>query len=706
MKRLALLMVLILSLALVACDTMGPQPPAIVATDVAPDVAPDGGVPAATDAAAYPAPSDATSEPAPPEAPADSPIGGETAGSNLTGVTWEWAVLVDQMGQTEVTDPTRYTAVFNADGTLNLKADCNTVISQYITNGASLEIVPGVTTLVACETGSQDQLFLNSLNAAESYMVQDGELYVVLRGGSGTMIFRPGVTTDTPEVPGGSGTPALTGVTWEWVSTTTGAEVITVADPTRYTMTFDDKGMIAIKADCNNVIASYVAGADNSMGIVLGPATLMACPADSQADLFTAALPNVAIYSFIDGNLVLDLPASSGSIVLRPAGATTTTPAPSGTVLTGITWEWVSTTLPSEEITVADPTRYQITFNEDGTAGLKADCNVGNAEYTAGEDGSLTIILGVSTMALCENSQDAQFRAGLEAAATYAVDGNDLHIELNPGTGGGTMRFRSAGATPPPPASGGETGLTGVTWQWVSTVTPMEEITVADPSRYTLVFFDDGTMGIKADCNVGNAEYTAGEDKTMSILLGVSTLAFCENSQDQVFRTGLEAAAVYFFDENGDLMIDMIASSGTMRFVAVEDAAPTGQTPSKGEVTTPPIGTPGLVGPTWQLTLVAKKDGQNIPVNDPTRYAITFNADGTANIKADCNSIIAAYVIGAGNTMTVTPGPSTLVYCGPSSLDQVYMGGLTNTMGYRLEDGNLLIDMLYASGTLVFAPAR
>ena len=112
-----------------------------------------------------------------------------------------------------------------------------------------------------------------------------------------------------------------------------------------------------------------------------------------------------------------------------------------------------------------------------------------------------------------------------------------------------------------------------------------------------------------------------------------------------------------------------------------------------------------MAGTSWQLTTIQKRDG-NITINDPTRYALTFNVDGTANITADCNPVIAAYTIGAGNLLTITPGPSTMAYCGPGSLDQIFVGGLTNAMGYRLEDGNLLIDMLYESGSLVFKPAN
>ena len=52
----------------------------------------------------------------------------------------------------------------------------------------------------------------------------------------------------------------------------------------------------------------------------------------------------------------------------------------------------------------------------------------------------------------------------------------------------------------------------------------------------------------------------------------------------------------------------------------------------------------------------------------------------------------------------ITPGPMTLAFCGAGSLDQIFIGGLTNAMSYRLENGNLIIDMLYESGSMVFSP--
>ena len=181
MKRLVLILSLVLLLALAACDTMGPQQDAI-STDVAPAATTGGEVATA-------APQDvATAEPGTGEGEAE---GQPAPGSDLLGVTWEWVSLVDPAGQTTATDPTRDTIAFNSDGTANIKADCNNATATYITDGVNLNIEPGATSLAACPSDTQDQLFLNSLSAAESYIVQDGELFITMVGESGTIIFRP-----------------------------------------------------------------------------------------------------------------------------------------------------------------------------------------------------------------------------------------------------------------------------------------------------------------------------------------------------------------------------------------------------------------------------------------------------------------------------------------------------------------------------------
>jgi heat shock protein HslJ len=114
-----------------------------------------------------------------------------------------------------------------------------------------------------------------------------------------------------------------------------------------------------------------------------------------------------------------------------------------------------------------------------------------------------------------------------------------------------------------------EPDLTGQTWQWLSMTDPEGETTVDDPSRYTILFNDDDTAEITADCNNVGATYTVDEG-SINITLGPSTLVACPpDSLDQQFLAGLENAAIYFFEE-GDLFLDLTADGGTMRFTAGE----------------------------------------------------------------------------------------------------------------------------------------
>ncbi|MBP6786523.1 MAG: META domain-containing protein [Candidatus Promineofilum sp.] len=678
MKRLVLIISLILLLALSACDTMGPTQQEVLPTDAA--------APLET---TQPAP-DSTAATTGEEAEGTT----DEAGADLHGVVWEWVSLLDPMGQTTATDPARYTITFNAGGTANVRADCNNVVANYITDGVNLMVEPGVTTLAACPEDTQDQLFLNSLASAESYVVQDNELFITMSGASGTVIFRAATGETSGEPPAG-GMAGLTDITWEWVSTTTAVEEIAATDPTRYTIFFSPDGTAGITADCNVGNAEYVAGEDGSMTITLGVSTLAFCE-NSQDTVFRSGLEAATGFRSEGNDLLIELSGGESTMRFRNGGALES--AGGDTELTGIIWQWVSTASPTEEIVAADPTRYTIFFSPDGTAGLNADCNVGNAEYTTTEDGSITITLGVSTLAFCENSQDTVFRGGLEAAAMYRIEDGALLLDL--ADGAGTMRFQNGGAlttdvTPP----SGET-LTGVTWEWVKTVTPVEEIVAADQTRYNIVFNEDGTANIKADCNTGLAVYTQGDDGTLTITPGAMTLALCpEDSQVTQFMSGLSAAATYFFMD-GNLHIDQFASAGTMQFAPAGMAGGETGVPDKGDG----VGSPaGFVGTVWQLNTIAKRDG-NVTINDPSRYTVAFNADGTLNLQADCNVGGAAYTTGDGNVLTITPGPMTMAFCGPGSLDQIFIGGLTNAQGYRLEDGNLIIDMLYESGSMVFSP--
>lgn len=97
------------------------------------------------------------------------------------------------------------------------------------------------------------------------------------------------------------------------------------------------------------------------------------------------------------------------------------------------------------------------------------------------------------------------------------------------------------------------------------------------PENYTIQFFEDGTVGIRADCNVGTGTYDT--ESADFITLGASTLAACPpDSIDDEFRSGLEDAVIYFF-QDGNLYMDLPADGGTLMF------APAAETPTAEEET-------------------------------------------------------------------------------------------------------------------------
>jgi heat shock protein HslJ len=132
-----------------------------------------------------------------------------------------------------------------------------------------------------------------------------------------------------------------------------------------------------------------------------------------------------------------------------PAAAPTTVPAAQAS-LTESPWLWEEFTNPVDQYQIADPASYILTFNDDGTVSIKADCNNASGSYTA-DGSSLKIDVGPMTMAACPpGSKSEDIVKFLGFAANYFFEGSDLYIDLM--ADGGTMRFTpqtgSAGKAP------------------------------------------------------------------------------------------------------------------------------------------------------------------------------------------------------------------------------------------------------------------
>jgi heat shock protein HslJ len=119
---------------------------------------------------------------------------------------------------------------------------------------------------------------------------------------------------------------------------------------------------------------------------------------------------------------------------------------------------------------------------------------------------------------------------------------------------------------------------------------------------------------------------------------------------------------------------------------------------------TPPPGAT-IQGIVWQWTSVTNqtaKETQTVP--NPESYTIIFNADGTLNGKADCNSFTGTY--SQQNGLIIKLGASTMAFCGEASLDQQYLqllgnivaGGPDGAGGLALETAGGEQRMMFKNG--------
>ncbi|HMN29437.1 MAG TPA: META domain-containing protein [Caldilineaceae bacterium] len=92
----------------------------------------------------------------------------------------------------------------------------------------------------------------------------------------------------------------------------------TVDDPSKYTLTLQPDGKVALQADCNRGGGAYTLDAA-AISIEVAVMTRMACPEGSLADKFVKELNAARTYVMDGEDLVLDLFADSGNMRFRRA---------------------------------------------------------------------------------------------------------------------------------------------------------------------------------------------------------------------------------------------------------------------------------------------------------------------------------------------------------------------------------------------------
>ena len=91
---------------------------------------------------------------------------GETSGSEITNIIWQWESVTDRPTSetTTVPNPENYTLIFQDDGSFSGQADCNQISGTYSQEGG-FTLTLGPSTMAFCGEDSLDQQYLDLLNS-------------------------------------------------------------------------------------------------------------------------------------------------------------------------------------------------------------------------------------------------------------------------------------------------------------------------------------------------------------------------------------------------------------------------------------------------------------------------------------------------------------------------------------------------------------
>ena len=459
-------------------------------------------------------------------------------------------------------------------------------------------------TRAACPAGSQADEFLQTLTATQGLAFDEsGDMILTLADGREAVFANAGPADSQAaaesEAQPDAADAGFTGLNLQWPGFSDAAgNAVTVDDPEDYTLALLPDGTFTFRADCNIGSGTYTYADDGTLTLLPGAMTRVACPEGSQSDVFLGFLNDVNGVTVADDGTVTMTTAEGSSAVFVSTGPVTTeetatapegeaaapegeATAPAGEAtapadLLNIGWQWLSLSDADGNVTeVPDPALYTVALLEDGTYAFVADCNRGAGAYTL-DGASLTLAPGPMTLAACAaDSLSDQFVDALNRVQSYAFDGDNLLLTLDDGSVatlgyGGPFAAMDVGSGPVDSTGQPSAApLAGVTWRWAAFRDAKQDYAVPATTDYTLVFNDDGTVQVVADCNTARGTYTVNSDGTLTLAVLATTRVACPaGSLSASFIEYLNQAGPYEVDEAGALIIGLMADGGTMTFVA------------------------------------------------------------------------------------------------------------------------------------------
>lgn len=439
--------------------------------------------------------------------PQESITENQLAGTSWQLMTMDGAEVMDGM-TLEFTDD----AISGVDG-------CNNFSGGYTLSDGTLSIGEEIaTTLMACPDvdAAMSAQYLAALSSANTFTLEDDTL--TIQTTEGELVFATPTEMEATNI---------TNTTWTLVNTIVGGDAVVPAPFNSSAHFMIDGEKVSGNTGCNNLNTTVmIDGTNISFGNVA--TTRMMCP-DEKMQTETAMLDtlgNAATFA-VDGNQLTLLNADGLPIATFAA-------AEEKTLYIGAETAECVGVGPQTCLLVKENVDDEYTFFYDTIAGF---------EYEEGFEYELLVSVS--------ERQDVPMDAStlqytlVEVVSKTAVDGVD---------------------------GSEDSGLVGTVWQWVrfEDTAGINDIEVDNPASFTIEFMADGTYAMQVDCNRGGGAYSA-ENQSLTINPGFTTEAFCgEESLDTDFLNLLGDVVTFVFDDDGNLVMNLMVDAGNMVFTPAQ----------------------------------------------------------------------------------------------------------------------------------------
>lgn len=391
--------------------------------------------------------------------------------------------------------------------------------------------------------------------------------------------------------------------------------------------------------------------------------------------------------------------------------------------LTDSVWELVRiTTRDGAVLKPNNSADYSLAFGEDGlvTAQIGA-CNRNTGSYGI-EGEQLTFGMMDGSIVDCPpDSLVDDFADGLSDARSYSLEGGTLQISTRtslmtfaPAAGedesamGQTVPSTTPIATPTAAAEpDAQAVVTG-------TVTYLQRSALPADAVTTVRLVDISLADAAAELISEQVITTEGQQVPIPFELAYDPAQIVDNNRYAVQAFIELDGQLLFISDTVIPVLTMDSPSSDVEVMVVpvpsstEDAESTAQTEedASAEDGSTEAAANELTAVVWQWQRTQMNDDTTTIPATPANYTLNFAADGSVAIQADCNSGSGSYTQEA-NLLTFGAIATTLMACPDESQADAYLQQLNQVGSYFItEEGNLILEIQFDSGSMIFAPAQ